>query len=346
MAPALFKTITLDGLELKNRIVMSPMCMYSTEGDGLATDFHVVHYVSRAIGQVGLIILEVCAVDEKGLGNPHELGIWSDEHIQGLKRIVDLCHLQGAKVGVQIGHAGRKSELPDQPIAPSAIPFDHDRQTPRELSISEIQELVNKFKKAAVRADQAGFDLIEIHGAHGYLINQFLSPLTNHRSDQYGGGREKRYQFLKEIIDAIKEVWKKPLFVRVSANEFHEDGNKMEDIAYFSEQMKRQGVSLITCSAGGVVPAKVEIYPGYEVPYSDFVKNRVGIPTGAVGLITEPFHAEEILRNNRADLIVLGRELLRNPHWAYHAARQLGFSIESPRQYKRGWNFEMGRALK
>lgn len=224
-------------------------------------------------------------------------------------------------------------------IAPSAVSFDDKSVTPEAMTAEQIKASVRDFQQAAVRAKQAGFDVIEIHAAHGYLINQFLTPLANHRMDEYGGSIENRYRFLKEIIDAVKEVWDGPLFVRVSANEFHPEGNTPEEHVYFAKRMKEQGVDLVDCSAGGVVPVRVNAYPGYEVPYADKIRREAGIPTGAVGLISSPVHAEEILRNERADLIFLGRELLRDPYWPYRAARELKAEFEGPRQYKRGWNF-------
>lgn len=338
MTAKLFEPYTIRNVTLKNRIVMSPMCMYSSEPEtGLINDFHIVHYTSRAIGQVGLVMVEVAAVTKQGLGNPQEIGIWSDDHLSGLKKLVQLNHQFGCKIGIQIGHAGRKSSLDGPLIAPSAIPFNDSYKTPDEMSIGQIEETIAAFQKGAERAKQAGFDVLELHAAHGYLINQFLSPLANVRSDKYGGSRENRFRFLKEVILAVKEVWTGPLFVRISANEFHPDGNTMEDFVYYAKSMKELGVDLIDCSAGGVVPAKIDVYPGYEVPYAETIRKAAGIPTGAVGLITEPVHAEEILRNGRADLIFLGRELLRDPYWPYRAARKLGAEIEIPRQYERGW---------
>lgn len=339
MTIKLFESYTIKNVTLKNRIAMSPMANYSCfKEDGIVTNWHLTHYTSRAVGQVGLVIVEVCAVSEQGKGSPQELGIWDDAHIPGLKKLVDLNHEHGSKIGVQIGHAGRKSKRKGTIIAPSAIPF-HGMKTPEEMTIQQIKETVVDFQKAAGRAKQAGFDVLEIHAAHGYLINQFLSPLVNKRTDEYGGSRENRYRFLREIIDAVKEIWDGPLFVRVSANEYHPEGNTLEDYVYFAKRMKEQGVDLISCSSGGVVSADIDTFPGYQVPYAEKIRNEAGIATGAVGLISEPLHAEEILKNGRADLILIGRELLRDPYWPYRAALKLGVKIEVPQQYRRGWLF-------
>lgn len=334
----LFTPYTIKNVTLKNRIVMSPMCMYSCPNeDGIVQNWHYTHYVSRAVGQVGLIIQEATAVTPQGRISPHDLGIWSDDHIAGLKKLVDMIKEYGAKTGIQLAHAGRKAVLEGDIIAPSAIAFNENSKTPKEMSKSEIDETIQAFKSAAHRAKEAGFDVIEIHAAHGYLINQFLSPLTNKRTDEYGGTSENRYRFLSEVIEAIKEVWNGPLFVRVSANEYHPEGLSVYDYIELAKRMKEQGVDLIDVSSGAVVPAKINVYPGYQVGYSEQIRNNAKIATGAVGLITSPLHAEEILNNERADLIFLGRELLRDPYWPRTAAKELGVTIEGPKQYKRGW---------
>lgn len=339
MASKLFEPYTIKNVTLKNRIVMAPMCMYSAEPEsGLVNNWHLTHYTSRAVGQVGLIMVEVCEVAKQGLGSPGELGIWSDEHIPGLQKLVELNHEHGSKIGIQIGHSGRKATVDGPIIGPSAIAYDEKSKTPEAMTAEQITEAVADFQKAAMRAKMAGFDVIELHAAHGYLINQFLTPLANQRTDEYGGSRENRYRFLQEIIDAVKAVWDGPLFVRISANEFHPEGLGPEDHVYFAKRMKEQGVDLIDCSAGGVVPARVNAFPGYEVPYADIIRNEAEIPTGAVGMITSPVHAEEILGNGRADVIFLGRELLRDPYWPYRAAKELKAEFEGPSPYKRGWN--------
>ena len=339
MEKALFTPFTIKNVTLKNRIVMSPMCMYScSKQDGKVTDWHMTHYSSRAVGQVGLIILEATAVTPQGRISPYDLGIWSDDHIEGLKKLVDLCHEFGSKVGIQLAHAGRKAVIDGPIIAPSAIPFDEKSKTPEAMTVDQIKETVEAFKQAARRAKEAGFDVIEIHAAHGYLINQFLSPLANRRNDEYGGDRDGRYRLLSEVIDAVKTVWEGPLFVRVSANDYAEGGNTPDDYVYFAKKMKAQGVDLIDCSSGAVVPAKIDAYPGYQVPYAEKIRREAEIATGAVGLILNAAQAEEILKNGRADLIFLARELLRDPYWPYRAAKELRTKIEGPVQYQRGWN--------
>ncbi|MEN1970168.1 NADPH dehydrogenase NamA [Lentibacillus sp. N15] len=334
----LFTPITFRGMELKNRIVMSPMCMYSCYNqDGMITPFHFTHLVSRAVGQVGLVITEATAVQPEGRISPQDLGIWDDRHVEGLTKLNEQLHAYGAKTGIQLAHAGRKAVLESDIFAPSAIAFDDTYKVPTEMSIKDIEQTVKAFKQAARRAKAAGFDLIEIHGAHGYLINEFLSPLTNKRTDQYGGTQKNRYRFLSEIIDAVKTEWNGPIFVRISTDEYHEDGNTLDNMLYFTNEMKKQRIDLIDCSSGGVVHAKINTYPGYQVPRCEAIKRETAIATGAVGLITTGKQAEEILQNERADIVIIGRALLRNPYWAKAAADELGYAINAPTQYKRGW---------
>ncbi|WP_413308997.1 NADPH dehydrogenase NamA [Bacillus sp. 1P10SD] len=338
MTTKLFSPLTIKGVTLKNRIVMSPMCMYSSHNeDGHVQNWHRTHYTSRAVGQVGLIIVEATAVTPQGRISPQDLGIWSDEHIESFKELVGLMKEHGAKTGIQLAHAGRKAVLEGEIIAPSAIAFNEKSKTPKEMTVTDIKETVEAFKKGAARAAEAGFDVIEIHGAHGYLINEFLSPLSNKRTDEYGGSAENRYRLLREVIAAVKTVWSGPLFVRVSAHDYHEDGLTPEDYIVFADWMKEQGVDLVDVSSGAVVPAHIHVYPGYQVKYSETIKNGAEIPTGAVGLITTGIQAEEILQNDRADLVFLARELLRDPYWPRTAAKELGVTIEGPKQYERGW---------
>lgn len=314
------------------------MCMYSCEDQsGQVQDWHKVHYPARAVGQVGLIIVEASAVTEQGRISPQDLGIWSDEHITGLRELVKLVQGQGSKIAIQLAHAGRKAVLDGPIIAPSAIPFNETSKTPEAMTLEQVKATQQAFIQAARRAQEAGFDALELHGAHGYLINEFLSPLSNHRTDEYGGDRDNRYRFLKEIIDGIRAVWSGPLFVRISANEYHPEGNTIQDFIYFSEQMKAQGVDLIDCSSGAIVPASIPAYPGYQVPLAEAIKASAGIATGAVGLITSAEQAEEIISSGRADLVLLGRELLRDPYWPRTAAKQLGVELAAPKQYQRGW---------
>ncbi|WP_251551286.1 NADPH dehydrogenase NamA [Neobacillus muris] len=340
MTAKLFSPYTIKDVTFKNRIVMAPMCMYSSHNeDGHVLNWHRTHYTSRAVGQVGLIIVEATAVTPQGRITPQDLGIWSDEHIEGLQELAGLVKEHGAKIGIQLAHAGRKAVLEGEIIAPSAIAFNEKSKTPKEMTLEDIKETVAAFRDGAERAKKAGFDVIEIHAAHGYLINEFLSPLSNQRTDEYGGTKENRYQILREVIDAVKTVWDGPLFVRVSAHDYQEGGLVPEDYVPFAKWMKEQGVDLIDVSSGAVVPAHIHSYPGYQVPYSETIRNGADVPTGAVGLITSPAHAEEILENNRADLIFLARELLRDPYWSRRAAKELGVSIDSPKPYERGWNF-------
>ncbi|WP_338043954.1 NADPH dehydrogenase NamA [Paenibacillus lutrae] len=333
----LYEPMTIRDVTLPNRIVMSPMCMYSCEKqDGIVTDWHRTHYTSRAVGGVGLIILEASAVTPQGRISAQDLGIWSDEQIDGLRDLVRLIHQQGVKAGIQIAHAGRKAEVEGPIAAPSAIPFPGSR-TPEEMTREQIADTVRAFADAAVRARDAGFDVIEIHGAHGYLINEFLSPLSNHRQDDYGGDKQKRYRFLQDIIHAVRKVWEGPLFVRISADEYDPEGNHVQDYAFYASLMKEQGVDLIDCSSGGLVPAPIEVFPGYQVPLADSIKNTALIATGAVGLITSGKQAEDILERGQADLIFIGRELLRDPYWPRTAARELGIEPAAPKQYGRAW---------
>lgn len=318
---------------------MSPMCMHSCfNHDGKLTPFHITHYLSRTIGQVGLIVTEATAIKPEGRISKADLGIWHDDHVEGLKSLNKCVHDYDGKSAIQLAHAGRKAVIDSDIYAPSALAFDDSYQLPIEMTLDMIKETIEAFKKSAIRANEANFDIIEIHAAHGYLINQFLSPLTNKRTDLYGGNLEGRYQFLKEIIIAIKSVWKGPLFVRISTDEYNDEGNSIEDILYFVKRMKEQGIDLIDASSGGVVPATIKTYPGYQVNMCEKIKHTLDICTGAVGLITSGIQAEEILQNKRADLIFIGRALLENPYWPKVAANELNYPIKAPEQYKRGWN--------
>lgn len=298
----------------------------------------MTHYISRAVGQVGLIMTEATAVQPEGRISSQDLGIWDDDHVKGLKQLNEQLHTYGAKTGIQLAHAGRKAELDSNIYAPSSLAFNDLYKEPVAMSIDDIKTTIEAFKNGARRAKEADFDIIEIHAAHGYLINQFLSPLTNKRTDNYGGNRENRLRFLTEIIEAVNVEWKEnPLFVRLSANEYHEAGNTLEDFIYFAKTLKELGVDVIDCSSGGVVPASIKPYPGYQVKHCEAIRQEAAIATGAVGLITTGLQAEEILQNNRADLVIIGRALLRNPYWAKAAADELRYSLEAQKQYKRGW---------
>lgn len=334
----LFEPLTIKNVTFKNRIVMAPMCMYESDGeDGRVTDWHRIHYPSRAVGGSGLIMLEATAVQPQGRISARDLGIWEDSHVEGLTELVRLIKISGAKTAIQLAHAGRKATVEGEIQAPSPLPFNENYKTPVEMAKQEIKETVNAFKQGAIRSDQAGFDVIELHAAHGYLINEFLSPLTNKRTDEYGGSAENRYRFLREIIDAVNEVWQKPLFVRISAHDYTDGGMTPELYIEMASWMKQQGVDLIDVSSGALVPANIPVYPGYQVKFAETLRQGANIPTGAVGLITSPLQAEEILQNDRADMVFLARELLRDPYWPYRASKELGAEIEAPVPYKRGW---------
>ena len=334
----LFEPYTIKGTVLKNRIVMAPMCMYqSDQEDGKVTDWHRVHYPTRAVGGVGLIITEATAVQPQGRISARDLGIWEDSHTEGQAEIVRLMKQNGAKTGIQLAHAGRKATVDGEIQSASPIAFDSNYKIPKEMSAAETDETVEAFKNGAIRAKEAGFDVIELHAAHGYLINQFLSPLTNQRTDEYGGSPENRYRLMGHVIDAVNGVWDGPLFVRISAHDYSEGGMTPELYVEMCQWMKQQGVDLIDVSSGAVVPAQIPVFPGYQVPFSETIKHQTPIATGAVGLITSPLQAEEILQNDRADLVFLARELLRDPYWAYSAAKELRADIAAPAPYKRGW---------
>ncbi|MDF2943034.1 MAG: NADH:flavin oxidoreductase/NADH oxidase [Herbinix sp.] len=334
----LFSSYQLKNMELKNRIVMAPMCMYSSNLDGIAQDWHFTHYTTRAVGGVGLILLEATGVENRGRISDRDLGIWSEEHIDGLKQIVQSCKKHGAKVGVQLAHAGRKSEVLAEPsIAPSSIAFNDKYRTPIEMTKEDIKTVEVAFREAARRADQAGFDTIELHAAHGYLISEFLSPMTNKRTDEYGGSEENRVRFLKEILSEVKSVWPKdkPILVRVSAEDYAPEGNHDSIVANMLLSVK-DDIDLFNVSSGGVIDTAMKVYPGYQVKFAETIRKVTGIPVIAGGLITSPLMAEEILQNDRADFIFLGRELLRNPYWPLQAAKELRENIDWPKQYERG----------
>ncbi len=335
----LFEEYQLKNVTLRNRIVMAPMCMFCSDEEGKAKDWHYIHYTTRAVGGTGLIILEATGVENRGRITDRDLGLWNDGQMEGLAKIVQACQAQGAKMGIQLAHAGRKSEVLAEPsIAPSAIPFSENYRTPREITVDEIHTVAAAFREAAGRADQAGFDVIELHGAHGYLISEFLSPLTNRRTDEYGGSLENRARFLMEVLQEVKKAWprEKPIIVRVSAEDFAEGGNHAEELAKMIRYLKDQGIDMVNVSSGGVVNVAPKVYPGYQVTYAETIKRDAEVPVIAGGLISSPQMAEEILQNGRADLIFLGRELLRNPYWPLNAAREVRDTVTWPAQYERG----------
>lgn len=348
----LFSPFTIKSITLRNRIVVSPMCQYSCE-DGFANNWHLVHLGTRAVGGAALVIQEATAVVPEGRISYADMGIWKDEHIEKLKEITTFIEEQGAYAGIQLAHAGRKASAETawnggrqiqsgehswETVAPSAIPYHEKDKAPIELTVDAIKEIIAAFKKAAKRALQAGFKVLEIHAAHGYLIHEFYSPLSNKRTDEYGGSFDNRIKFLLEILDAVKEEWPSelPLFVRISATEWVADGWSIEDSVKLSSLLKVKGVDLIDASSAANIPkAPIPVGPGYQVPLAAQIKKEVAMPTGAVGLITEAQQAEDILNNEEADLIFLARELLRNPYFPLEAAKELGDEIKWPKQYER-----------
>jgi NADPH2 dehydrogenase len=335
----LFQPFTIRNCTLPNRIVCSPMCMYKAGADGKATDWHFVNYGTRAVGQVGLLMLEATAVESRGRISMRDLGLWEDGQVEGLKRIVDFAQQQGVKTAIQLAHAGRKAVVDEPVIGPSAIPFRPGDPVPHAMGRTEIEKVVEAFAQAAARAKQAGFDIVEIHAAHGYLLHQFLSPLSNKREDEYGGDLRGRSRLLREVIRAVRSVWgeERPLFVRISAVDYHPDGIQLEDSVALARLMKEWGVDLVDVSSGGNLPQPpTRVYPGYQVGFAETIKKEAGIPTGAVGLITAPEQAEEVIGNQRADLVFLARELLRNPYWPIHAAKRSGQYI-GPKSYSRAF---------
>lgn len=341
--PQLFEPVKIRGVELRNRIMMSPMCQYCAGSDGVPTDWHLVHLGARATGGTGLICCEATSVESRGRLSLGDLGVYNDAQAEAFARIVRYCHSQGARTAIQLAHGGRKAWTsdkgfgPEQVVAPSAVPFDQGWAVPHALERAEIAAVVEAFRRGAERALAAGFDIVELHGAHGYLIHEFLSPLSNRRDDEYGGNLRGRARFLLEVVAAVRKVWPedRPLFVRLSCVDHVEGGLTIEDTIQVSKWLKEAGVDLIDCSSGGNAPVVPKFYPGYQVPYARAIRKEAGIMTGAVGLITTPEMAEEIVRNGRADLVLLGRELLRDPYWPLRAARELGAEVEWPKQYLR-----------
>jgi 2,4-dienoyl-CoA reductase-like NADH-dependent reductase (Old Yellow Enzyme family) len=349
----LFSELKIRDITLRHRIIVSPMCEYSSS-DGFASDWHLVHLGSRAVGGAALVLTEATAVSPEGRISPQDLGIWKDEHIEPLARITRFILSQGAVPGMQLAHAGRKGstrrpwEKPSgavpiaaggwTPVAPSAIAFDPSYPMPAALDESEIRRVIQSFADAARRALEAGFQVIEIHGAHGYLIHEFLSPLANKRADAYGGPLENRTRFLREVVSAVRRVWPErlPLFVRISATDWVEAGWELEQAVELARQIGPLGVDLIDCSSGGTVPgAQIPMTPGYQVPFAEAIRKRVGILTGAVGLITSREQAEAIISEGKADAVLLAREFLRQPYWPLAAAREAGYPMPWPAQYLR-----------
>jgi len=348
----LFDALEIRAATLRNRIVVSPMCEYSST-DGFANDWHLVHLGSRAVGGASVVFTEASAVSPEGRISPQDLGIYKDEHIENLSRITRFICDQGAIPGMQIAHAGRKGSMlrpwegsgavPESkggwiPVAPSAIPFADGFATPAALDLNGIRAVVKAFADAARRACQAGFGILEIHAAHGYLLHEFLSPLSNYRTDSYGGTFENRTRLLCEVVTAVRRVWPEsaPLFLRISATDWIEGGWDLGQSVRLAELLGPLGVDLIDCSSGGLAPgAKIPTGAGYQVPFADEIRRETGILTGAVGLITSAAQADAILREGKADIVLLAREFLRQPYWPLHVARELGFPCSWPAQYLR-----------
>ncbi len=349
----LFSPYKIRGVSLRNRIGVSPMCQYSCT-DGFATDWHLVHLGSRAVGGAGLVFVEATAVTADGRISPGDMGLWSDAHMEPLARCARFIESQHAVPAIQLAHAGRKASTaapwlgghalnPEdggwKPIwGPSALAFSPKYQTPAALGVAQIGELVRSFGEAVKRSHAAGFRIVEIHAAHGYLLHEFLSPLSNQRTDAYGGSFENRTRFLREVIEASRKVWPEelPLFLRISATDWAENGWDLEQSVALARQVKSLGVDVIDCSSGGLVPgAKIPLSPGYQVPFAERIRKDSGLATAAVGLIREARQANEIIQSGKADLVLLAREMLRDPYWPLHAARDLGEKIEWPVQYAR-----------
>jgi len=349
----LFDPLAIREVKFANRVFVSPMCQYSSH-DGYANDWHFVHLGSRAVGGAGLVLTEATAVLPEGRISPQDLGIWADEHIEMLGRIVSFIHEQGSVAGMQLAHAGRKGstrrpweapgKVPESEggwkkvVAPSALAFTDNYPMPQALTTEGIQEVVAAFAAAARRACQAGFRVLEIHAAHGYLIHEFLSPISNKRADDYGGSFENRTRLCREIVAAVRSTWPKelPLFVRISSTDWIEDAWQVDDSVKLARQLRPMGVDLIDCSSGGNVPhAKIPVGPGYQVAFAERIRREAEIMTGAVGMITSPVQAEHIIRTEQADAVIMAREFLRDPYWPLRAARELDEPIAWPVQYLR-----------
>jgi 2,4-dienoyl-CoA reductase-like NADH-dependent reductase (Old Yellow Enzyme family) len=349
----LFSPLTIRDIILGNRIVVSPMCQYSAH-DGFSGDWHLVHLGSRAVGGAGLVFTEATAVSPEGRISPQDLGIWKDDHIEGLRRIVKFVRAQGSEIGIQLAHAGRKASvrepwngnklIPETAggwtvVAPSPVAFDQGYAHPVELTREGIQKVLDDFRTATRRAMLAGFKVLEIHAAHGYLLHEFLSPLSNQRKDEYGGSFENRSRLLLEVVDTVRAGWPPgyPLFVRISATDWAEGGWNIEEATRLAGVLKEHDVDLVDCSSGGLVPhQKIPVGPGYQVPFSQKIRQATGILTGAVGIITGAIQAETIIATGQADLVILARQLLRDPYFPLHAADELRHrDIHWPLQYER-----------
>ena len=351
----LFTPLPVRDVMLRNRIIVSPMCMYSSD-TGFANDWHMVHLGSRAVGGAGAVITEATAVTADGRISPQDLGIWDDAHVEPLARIFHFIEQHGAVPGMQLAHAGRKASTARpwagggpvsvaeggwSPIhAPSALAFTDGWQVPSPMSLDDIGRIVRAFGDAARRLLAAGGKIVELHAAHGYLLHEFLSPLSNRRTDEYGGSFDNRVRFLLEVTDAVRRVWPDalPLFIRISATDWSDEGWTLEDSIALAKRLKAHGADVIDCSSGGNAPhAKIHVAPGYQVPFAEQIRRDAGIMTAAVGMITAATQAEQILHLGQADAVIVARQLLRNPYWPIHAALELGDAIHPPPQYQRAF---------
>ncbi|HEX8410465.1 MAG TPA: NADH:flavin oxidoreductase/NADH oxidase, partial [Thermoanaerobaculia bacterium] len=346
----LFEPLTLRSITFPNRVWVSPMCQYSSD-DGMPNDWHFVHLGSRAVGGAGLVIVEASGVSPEGRITAWDSGFWSEAHADAFRRVVDFIHAQGSIAGIQLAHAGRKAstdkpwrggrviaEGPHSwtPLAPSAIPFHDGDPIPHALTVAEIDGIVDQFVHSTRLALRAGFRVVEIHAAHGYLLHEFLSPLSNTRDDEYGGSLENRMRLTLRVTEAVRDAWpaELPLFVRVSATDWSEGGWDIVQSVELAKELRARGVDLVDCSSGGAVPhAKIELGPGYQVPFARAIRHEAGVPTGAVGLITAAQQAEDIVSNGSADAVLLARQMLRDPYTALHWARELGVEMKWPDQY-------------
>jgi 2,4-dienoyl-CoA reductase-like NADH-dependent reductase (Old Yellow Enzyme family) len=353
MTATLFTPLALRSVVLRNRILVSPMCQYSSSG-GFATDWHLVHLGSRAVGGAAAVIAEATSVSPEGRISPHDLGIWQDAHVEPLRRITNFIAAQGSVPGIQLAHAGRKASV-DVPwrggraldeteggwrplYAPSAEAFSSRTAVPAAMTKADIERIIGDFARATSRALDAGFKIIELHGAHGYLLHEFLSPLSNMRKDEYGGSFENRIRFVLETVDAVRHVWPDdlPLFIRLSSTDWTEGGWDIVQSTELARILRDRGVDLIDASSGGnVAGATIPVGPGYQVGFAEAIRRDAGVLTGAVGLITDPHQADEIIRSSKADVVILARELLRDPYWPLRAARELGVKVTWPEQYQR-----------
>ncbi len=348
----LFSPLVIRGVTLKHRIAVSPMCEYSSQ-DGFANEWHFVHLGSRAVGGAALVMTEATSVSPEGRISMADLGIWKDEHIPQLEKITQFVLRQGAVPGMQLAHAGRKASHTEpwqgdrhvpiseggwQTVAPSALPYSQDCEAPLALTHTGIEKVISDFRGAAARALSAGFRVLEIHAAHGYLIHEFLSPLTNKRTDDYGGSFENRIRLLLGVVLAVRSVWREdyPLFVRISATDWLDSGWAIDDSVALAVKLKQNGVDLVDCSSGGLVRgARIPVAAGYQVPFAERIRREAGILTGAVGMIVKPDQADAIITDGRADLILMAREFLRDPYFPLRAAQMLGHDIRWPVQYER-----------